>query len=488
MLLMFRLRVVLAFGCGCVAELKLLDDDGSLQGVDAHVMMHTQAHVFHREERDHVDASGQWVPKMGLFFNGNPAQSALTKYYDPFPWIEFNDATSHWGMLNEVPLRTKGNVSQAILKWANTFGKERVLMIENMCVGLGKRDATGEYAHLTRCCFNETISKQNPKCTLNQVMAVLQASIDELNGAAKPKYLMGYREPNSDPSHQGTAGSRYQDPDQQARWWAEYFIPAATALNLTLVSQSFAPQHSHWFVDFLHACAESKWTKNENDPDYARLNSTPCNVSAIKIISLHELTGGSKRCKDDYFRPRYAKDGNGSLRSEIVNSLKEKSNSVGMDWAGWIAGTKYWIHAFNCVAKTRDWSASADKSICEVLTEHDPRDGLGSVYAMNELNTVERWQYVNVAYLFEFGCNLGGWNAGKANRIDKREGEKKGGYCYIYGPDYWNMDELRPPQNKLRKSRLGEVLYLLGQNKTASPDICKEPRALPDYDGWRAGL
>ena len=122
----------------------------------------------------------------------------------------------------------------------------------------------------------------DPKCTVDNLVSILQQTMSGLTGPAQPKYLMGFNEPEDTHfDHKNTS------PEKAVYHWRHFIQPAAIELNLDLVmptvNNSFCKDHKYgcqymgtWLANFLKKCYD------------ARSDATsPCGVSKIRAISYH---------------------------------------------------------------------------------------------------------------------------------------------------------------------------------------------------------
>jgi len=380
--------------------------------------------------------------KMGLHFNGAYGQTELLQQIGErsgdMPRGTFTDMATNY--VSWVDMLNYGTIDDNLAAWANKHEKEVVLMLKGDVVGSTNQGSS------FKCVMGHADASK--ACDVGKVVEILNETIQKLDMA--PKYLFGYNEPYAQGSKM-----KYAEPSVQAKYWADYLIPASKQLNLSLISPtadhklmktSNASQFGGlgWFVEFVKQCY---YLKDEE--------AQPCDVDAIAAISIHMLSD-SLGCSYDAVHEEYKEDG--KFQQEFAEQMaSDTSVAVPNEpnfWLEWIKARPFWIHALNCCASTSEWDDKADQCACERLSGGTFTDGVGSVRALEELPTVQRWQYVNTPFYIKTGCPAITTGPGLCSKDEAP-------YVDMTGP--------------LELSGLGRAVFDIVSGGTSDPSACPIP-------------
>lgn len=263
--------------------------------------------------------------------------------------------------------------------------------------------------------------------------AILKQTMNGLTGKAKPKYLMGFNEPEDTHfKHKNIS------PQEAVYYWRYFLQPVAKKLGLKLitptVNNGFCKDHSYgcqymgtWLAKFLQKCYDAR-----DDKEY------PCDVDQIKGVSYHGY-----ECFEKFWTDKFT-PGTGTFIKDMKTQMKGYGGD-GYNWDNWVDSRKLWVTEFNC---NNDGYGSLDfkgtmllasmKEICERIEGKakdvnckkgcprkdgskvwGPKDpdtgkrvpyewGKGSVQALQQSDYVERFSWWNT------------WNPGKSTVASAR--------------------------------------------------------------------
>jgi len=289
------------------------------------------------------------------------------------------------------------------LAWGQENGKEFVPLI-NLKRVLPKTHPN------TSCTLFETDGK--PTCTVDMLVDVLEKTKAKINTS----YLMGYNEPYAghhavdEHGHTSAKAAKSVTGAQGAEAWRKIVQPAAQRTGLKLVSPTtgISSQKVGWLVDFLKACYDKR---NEAD--------LPCDVSLIKVFSVHEY-----KCYSNYWRKYAALDGGDGVtvkdpactekfkpRSEVnIYSAFKKAmrehyagDAVAIEfWKGYFDEVKLWVTETSCSGDLKfdklnkhdqvAQSPTAQQS-CMDITDQSCQHRDGSIAAMLGMDNIERFSW-----------------------------------------------------------------------------------------------
>lgn len=253
-----------------------------------------------------------------------------------------------------------------------------------------------------RCYFTSPLlapasapGRDGPFCLASDLVAALRHGISGLSGRAKPRYLMGFQQPED-----ARASHKNISAEEAVDYWRRFLQPAAQELNLSLVtptiSQGTCRQHAYgcrytgtWYANFLKAC----WDRRES-AEY------PCNVEKIAAVSVHLY-----KCMEDSWTSMF-RPGTGQFFKDMKAQMKDYG---GRSWDEFIDSRKIWVTEFNCdddhvglglpdvlpVATVQD-TCRRLMGQAEALKAHGGRAwhwGGGAVRALEALASVERYAW-----------------------------------------------------------------------------------------------
>lgn len=178
-------------------------------------------------------------------------------------------------------------------------------------------------------------------------------------------YLIGFNEPYHKPH-------LYIDPKKAVSFWVNFLQPAAIENNLKLISPTTKWRNSYhalyWLVEFLKEC----------------FDHPECDEDLIHAFSLHSYVCGEHLWMMNH-------EGSPSKFEKDIISLIGNSWYGGKDWKKYFANRKVWVTETHCGHWPKPLDSSED--ICRKITGQTQSDGLGSIVAMEELVSIERYAW-----------------------------------------------------------------------------------------------
>jgi len=244
------------------------------------------------------------------------------------------------------------------------------------------------------------------RCEVGDLVALLEQTMTGMYGKARPKYLMGFNEPEDTHfKHKNIS------PEEAVYYWRTFLQPAAKQLGLALVTPTvnlgFCGDHPYgcdrmgtWLANFLKVCYNHK-----------NVATNPCDVESIKAISYHGY-----ECFESYWTEKFSKTGT------FFNDMKAQlSGTSQYDWDNWVNTRPIWVTEHNCNNDNvgslmfKDMMPLADMTeVCERISGQaadqkcqpcdrdngpniwgDFKWGKGSIQAMEELPMIDRYSWWN---------------------------------------------------------------------------------------------
>ena len=150
----------------------------------------------------------------------------------------------------------------------------------------------------------------------------------------KMQYLLGFNEPwDTNPN---LFDKKHIKPEDAAKWYGEYYIPAAKEMGLKLITPSTikANVKIDWIVTFFKTCWE------------LRNDTNACDVNAIEVFAMHHYT-----CHyDDYINAYSLDSKRNSFYQYVVDALTDSSwdGHDQFDWETYIRGMPIWFTETSC--------------------------------------------------------------------------------------------------------------------------------------------
>eukprot|EP00443_Scrippsiella_acuminata_P056604 CAMPEP_0115388464 /NCGR_PEP_ID=MMETSP0271-20121206/9184_1 /TAXON_ID=71861 /ORGANISM="Scrippsiella trochoidea, Strain CCMP3099" /LENGTH=483 /DNA_ID=CAMNT_0002811945 /DNA_START=83 /DNA_END=1534 /DNA_ORIENTATION=+ len=254
-----------------------------------------------------------------------------------------------------------------------------------------------------RCYFTDAAlapqsapGRSGPMCSLRDLVDTVRETMSTLSGKAKPRYLMGFNEPED-----SRAKHKNMSPHEAVEYWRRFVQPAAVELDLALVSptvsEGLCKQHEYgcqlkgtWYANFLKAC----WDQRE-DQEF------PCDVEKIAAVSVH-----LHQCMEDTWT-RLFSQGTG----QFFRDMKQQMQAYGgKDWDAFIDSRKIWVTEFSCNDDSLGYGAldsmplASSADMCRQLTgqaetwkagKKSQSWGKGAVHALEDLESITRYAWRN---------------------------------------------------------------------------------------------
>lgn len=182
-----------------------------------------------------------------------------------------------------------------------------------------------------------------------------------LHSSSFDTYLIGFNEPYHKPLN-------YIEPTKAVNFWIKYVQPAAKENKLKLISPTTTWKDLIWLAEFLKAC----------------FDNPKCDEDLIHAFNLH-----SYECEEHLWLSNHG--GSPSKFEKDIISLIGNSWYGGKDWTKYFANRKVWVTETHCGHGPKPLDSSDE--ICRKITGQTHSDGRGSIIAMEELPTIERYAW-----------------------------------------------------------------------------------------------
>lgn len=175
-------------------------------------------------------------------------------------------------------------------------------------------------------------------CDVRTIVDTVNLTNNQLSLKSKAKYLMLFNEAYLDCDSSQCAASTIDPPDV-VDVWRRFFIPAARALGLDLVSPTFKgdePKYQNWTAHVLAQCFIHR-----NAPDF------PCDVRSLKKLSVHAY-----QCSEQFYSDYYTRNGRHSWTNDLMTRLKAilGSDYINSYFKDFFDETPVWLTEFSCAA------------------------------------------------------------------------------------------------------------------------------------------
>ena len=214
------------------------------------------------------------------------------------------------------------------------------------------------------------------KCDVNDFIEQLKETQAKLD--VKMEYLLGFNEPWD--THESSYDWKYIAPADAAKYWGEYYIPTAKALDLKLGTPTTIMNFNKidWMVEFIQAC----WELRDADEN-------PCDVESIEVFNMHHYTCYYQGYYDKYDVNSTTDD---SFYQYLINALTDSSweGSTQFEWENFIKGIPIWFSETSCEQESTTRLSNVEECLRITGQETTGSWGSGSIQAIKEIDNIHR--------------------------------------------------------------------------------------------------